>query len=152
MEVERSRDGIQFEKIGAEKARGDGNSLELQTYNFIDAEPLPGANYYRLRQVDKDNKDEYHKIITVLFTDAKSDDIKVFPTIVREELNIALSKETETDGQLYIHNAAGQLVWRGTFERGMQQRTLPLQELPQGQYFITLQTSRVLQTARFVKM
>lgn len=152
MEVERSRDGINFEKIGAEKARGDGNSLELQTYHFIDGEPLPGANYYRLRQIDKDNKDEYHKIITVLFTDAKGDDIKVFPTIVREELNIALSKETETSGNLYIHNIAGQLVWRGTFERGMQQRTLPLQELANGPYFITVQAGATLQTARFVKM
>lgn len=151
MEVERSRDGIKFGKIGEKKAYGDGNSKVQQTYAFTDYEPLPGINYYRLHQFDKDGKDEYHKIESVIFSDSKGGGIQVFPTIVANELNIVWDKETRTDGEVFISNATGQLLLRQAIGAGTQQHNIELPALPAGTYFVTIQNDRTVQTARFVK-
>lgn len=49
-EIQRSIDGDNFSFIG--KVYGNGNSLSVQNYNFIDKNPSIGFNYYRLKQVD----------------------------------------------------------------------------------------------------
>ncbi|MCB0557000.1 MAG: hypothetical protein KDD02_25860, partial [Phaeodactylibacter sp.] len=50
MAVERSADGKVFDEIG--RVPGHGTTLEPQSYTLTDRRPLPGINYYRLRQVD----------------------------------------------------------------------------------------------------
>ena len=49
-EIQRSRDGSEWGVIG--QLTGQGNSSQSTNYEFFDRDPLLGANYYRLRQVD----------------------------------------------------------------------------------------------------
>jgi hypothetical protein len=49
--IERSYNAKNFEAIGQVEGRGD--SEELISYAFMDANPLAGTNYYRLKQVDR---------------------------------------------------------------------------------------------------
>ena len=58
-DIERSSDGISFTKIGSVNAIASG---DVQQYNFNDVMPLPGNNYYRLKQVDKDGSSQYSSI------------------------------------------------------------------------------------------
>jgi hypothetical protein len=44
---------------------GAGNSQVLRKYNAIDANPLAGVNYYRLKQVDNDGKSAYSNTVAV---------------------------------------------------------------------------------------
>ncbi|HYF29866.1 MAG TPA: hypothetical protein VD993_01995 [Chitinophagaceae bacterium] len=62
-EVERSTDGANFKKIGF--VAGAGNSNVLRSYSFTDRNIEHPLYYYRLRQVDDDNKFEYSAIILV---------------------------------------------------------------------------------------
>ena len=62
-EVLRSLDQSTFEVIGI--VGGNGNTNELVTYSFVDNSPAPGANYYRLNQIDYDGTSELHPIIKV---------------------------------------------------------------------------------------
>ncbi|WP_026904263.1 T9SS type A sorting domain-containing protein [Pedobacter glucosidilyticus] len=55
-EIERSVDGISFTKIGSKE--GSGTTIALTKYRFVDENPLPGTNYYRLKQLDIDGKSE----------------------------------------------------------------------------------------------
>src|SRR5690606_21541103 len=55
--IERSGNGSDFGTIG--KAPGKGTSQDKQQYRYTDGDPLPGINYYRLRQVDFDGKTDY---------------------------------------------------------------------------------------------
>ncbi|WP_304068220.1 T9SS type A sorting domain-containing protein [Pedobacter glucosidilyticus] len=55
-EIERSVDGISFTKIGSKE--GSGTTTALTKYRFVDENPLPGTNYYRLKQIDIDGKSE----------------------------------------------------------------------------------------------
>ncbi|PJJ48118.1 hypothetical protein [Hymenobacter chitinivorans] len=61
--VERSADGRQFEPVATVEAAGSSNTL--RTYSSLDARPLPGLNYYRLRQTDTDGTWSLSRILTV---------------------------------------------------------------------------------------
>jgi hypothetical protein len=53
-DVEWSMDGISFEKIG--QVQGAGTTAEIQLHEFLHKKPVNGNNYYRLKQVDFDEK------------------------------------------------------------------------------------------------
>lgn len=63
-ELQRSADGKYFSSIAsiASKATG-GNSTAAINYTIDDAKPFNGANYYRLKQMDKDGKLSYSNIV-----------------------------------------------------------------------------------------
>jgi hypothetical protein len=61
--VERSRDGLQFDSVGAVTALG---RFDLPTtYEFVDLTPVAGCKYYRVRIVDLDGTEEYGKAYKV---------------------------------------------------------------------------------------
>jgi hypothetical protein len=62
-DVERSEDGINFEKTGTVK--GAGNSTERNNYAWIDFNPLNGVSYYRLVQKDFDGKESIYGPLSV---------------------------------------------------------------------------------------
>ncbi|MBP7512451.1 MAG: SBBP repeat-containing protein, partial [Bacteroidia bacterium] len=63
-EVERSGNGVLFEKIG--EVNGTKNSLKTTHYSFMDLYPLMGSNYYRIKQIDLDGQFSYSKIVEAL--------------------------------------------------------------------------------------
>lgn len=65
--LERSMNGIDFEKIG--EVQGAGNSTTILDYSFTDENPFSGINYYRLRQTDFDGAFDYSEIIALRFSD-----------------------------------------------------------------------------------
>jgi len=95
-DIERSKPGGNYEKIGEISAAG--NSNQLLNYQFKDINPNKGLNYYRLRQVDKDNKFLYSPTRWVMLQD-KKDELYVFPTITNATVTV-LSKE-KTFVELY---------------------------------------------------
>ena len=62
--VQRSSDLKEFGDIGRIVAAGEADGR--RQYSFTDIAPLPGANYYRLRMVDKDNTYEYSNVRDVV--------------------------------------------------------------------------------------
>jgi hypothetical protein len=58
-EIERSNDGVRFHKIGALTP----NSTYV--YQYLDLQPLQGAAYYRIKQLDQDGAVSYSKTIKV---------------------------------------------------------------------------------------
>lgn len=61
--IERSTNGINFVEIGTVAAAG--YSTMPLTYNYTDANPVNGINYYRLKMVDIDYTYEYSNIIAI---------------------------------------------------------------------------------------
>lgn len=62
-EIQRSRDGQNFSKIGNVFAKGT-SALE-NSYSFKDIQPFKGTNYYRLSMVDLDGKMSYSKTVAI---------------------------------------------------------------------------------------
>lgn len=150
MEVQRSRDGKRFEAL--DRVQGQGTTATPQRYAFTDEQPLPGVNYYRLKQVDYDGNYEYHRTIAVLFADKYADQkVTLFPSIATDQLNVSLQQEASSDGALVIYNLTGQEVLRLPFQRGMQQQRVRVAHLAEGQYVLRVQHGREVMTSRFVK-
>jgi len=51
--IERSSDGIEYEPVGLKE--GIGSSLEL-LYSWVDAKPVTGNAFYRIKQINDDGK------------------------------------------------------------------------------------------------
>ncbi|MBI5914110.1 MAG: hypothetical protein HY842_01940 [Bacteroidetes bacterium] len=64
---------------------GNSTSSESHDYSFWDEKPLPGTNYYRLRQMDFDGNFEYSKTVSV---DIGLGEITVFPNPVTAVLTV----------------------------------------------------------------
>ena len=62
-EIERSNDGKDWETLGW--VDGNGTTQESQVYQFRDTHPMPGINYYRLRQVDYDGGFEHSTVVSI---------------------------------------------------------------------------------------
>jgi len=61
--IERSTDGENFSDIA--EVAGAGNSTVTLYYNTIDPSPIPGIDYYRLKQTDLDGNYQYSAIVPV---------------------------------------------------------------------------------------
>src|SRR5690606_28516311 len=64
-EIERSTNGLNWSQIGS--VSGMGTTQQRHEYLFTDEYPENGENYYRLKQVDFDDKYEYSPIRLVTF-------------------------------------------------------------------------------------
>jgi len=111
--VERSRDAYSFEEISMQE--GAGNSDAFQYYVVIDRFPFEGISYYRLKQVDYNEKTTYFDIKMVNNNDSYTDkhDLKVFPNPINghSQFNIKLEGFEGGTVQIKIQNMNGYLVY-----------------------------------------
>lgn len=136
MAVERSAEGSRWEELG--RVAGAGTTTQPQDYTFTDEKPLPGLNYYRLRQVDYDGAVEYHKAIVVDFKGA-SDEPRLFPSPAKEQLNIQLPSPAATDCELWLLDTQGRVLQRRGIPQGGTQAAFEVAGLPEGVYFVRMQ-------------
>ena len=83
--LERSADGENYAQLAKVEAKG-----QAATYSFIDQNPLNGANYYRLSQVDKDAKSTELGTKAVTFKLSNDIAVNVYPNPVESEINLSL--------------------------------------------------------------
>ena len=60
--VERSADGKDWSSLAWVPATGSGSSSQKQAYAFLDKQPIPGQNLYRLRQEDRSGLFAYSSV------------------------------------------------------------------------------------------
>ncbi|MEZ4850364.1 MAG: PKD domain-containing protein [Bacteroidia bacterium] len=65
-DLERSSDGQDFQKIG--QVKGNGTTYQPTEYEYTDANPYSGINYYRLKQVNEYGLHVYSDPIQVRFS------------------------------------------------------------------------------------
>lgn len=107
-DVERSSEGVSFEKIG--EVKGYGNSISINEYSFTDAYPLSGVSYYRLKQNDYNGDFEYSHIIAVKNI-AKSlipSEVDIFPNPSSgENITVVLKGLEAQDVTIEIYDMLG---------------------------------------------
>jgi len=130
--IERSTDGINWNTIGTEASKAaNGNSTGTISYFFSDANPLPGINYYRLKQTDINGKYQYSGARLVKLDMAGS--VTVFPNPTHNNVTINGLKA----GQLIqLHSVSGQLLIEK--KAAGAQENIDLSGLATGVYHITV--------------
>jgi hypothetical protein len=103
-DVERSTDASNYVKITTVKAVG--NSSTLQSYAAVDNTPANGINFYRLKQVDIDNRYSYSPVQRVKFG------VGVAPVIYPNPVNSLFTAVAGTDPilEMVIYNLQGKAV------------------------------------------
>ncbi|MBC7903753.1 MAG: choice-of-anchor J domain-containing protein [Gemmatimonadaceae bacterium] len=86
--IERAADGKNFRGIGSVAAAALANGGK--SYQFSDLKPMVGNNFYRLRIVDIDRKEEFSKVVKVNF--AIGMEITVSPNPVSGLVYVSLNK------------------------------------------------------------
>ncbi len=143
-EVERSADAQQWTRIGT--VPGAGNSNDHLDYSLDDNDPLPGINYYRLKQVDYDGQYEYSDIAEVEFSGEEGMHSATVMTIypnplpAGKPLHIALAGPSDQIKTVLIHTALGQQVYRNDPAAG-EGYTLPGLTFSAGTYIVTVLTT-----------
>jgi len=133
--VERSADGIRWISIGRLNA---GNSSQgISQYQFTDAQPLSGSNYYRILQTDLDGKYGYSKTAVVSLA-AATTALKILSNpVVDKQLRFQLGSGTV----VRFVNSTGQEIWNKKLGAGTHQ--IDISGIAQGLYFLTTNTEKV---------
>ncbi len=105
-DVESSVDGIHFNKIGFVE------SNHSSSYNFIDNNPIPGLNYYRLKLLDKDGTFSYSMVRVVKISSTSNNVITIYPNPTKDGwINVNLSDFSNVNNAtLIVVNELGQLI------------------------------------------
>ncbi len=110
--VQHSINSIDWSGIGVVPAAG--NSSIIKNYNHIHTNPIIGVNYYRILQVDLDDRSSYSVIRTLTFT--KSDE--PFIIIGNPVINGLLIVQVNTSIRLALYTADGKLLWQEQVNAG----------------------------------
>jgi hypothetical protein len=106
-EIERSKDGKTFEKIGT--VNGAGNSKVKREYSYTDRSMQKGVVYYRLRQVDLNGEFEVFPMQVVKMNTAE---IKtVAPNPFRDRFEVQYELAANSNVTIEIYKISGEKVY-----------------------------------------
>ena len=143
--IERSNNSNNnFKEVGS--VRSKGNSNQTQQYLFEDFHPFNGGNYYRLKQVDKDSKTSYSKVVFVDF--GKLIAIKLYPNPVKDVLTLeGLTANNKTN--ISIISLQGNILAKTIANNSTY--TWNIKQLPAGTYYVRIEAEKNVTTLKFVK-
>jgi hypothetical protein len=142
--VEKSMDGIHFEPIGTVK--GNGTSNQINYYTFEDYSFNSGTVYYRLKQVDFDNKYEYSKIRAVNVELADPVIITNDPSL--SQIFISFFKKGEAT--FTILDMLGRVVYSGERVSDEPSVTINKSMLSRGFYIVKVQIGSELVSGKII--
>lgn len=143
--VERSPDGQDWSAVA--QLPGAGNSQEVRHYTAVDEHPLPGANYYRLKQTDNDGT-------------ATSSDVRVVEIGARGPGGLVLMPNPATafvdlhangplDAELTLLGMDGRIIRRQRVAASTTLR-IGIDDLPRGAYLVSLADANSVHSARLL--
>jgi hypothetical protein len=147
-QIERSSDGENFSTIG--KIKGEINSTVEKTYNFSDAAPLQGVNYYRIKSKALDGKEAISKIVSVNFSDKVKTALQVYPNPVHSALQVEVMSDEESTKTVQVFDLAGRIVLtqNTVLTKGLNSISLDVNSVLAGTYLVKVGSD----VSRFVKM
>lgn len=145
--VEKSVNGTEWMSIG--EVKGVGNSEVLTNYSLVDASPVAGVQFYRLKQTDVNGDFSYSSIVPVKFGSAATAGVMVYPMPASNVLNIDLNNDAESNVEITILNTMGQVVLNTTVTGSAHQ--LDISKLVSGVYFIEVSSEGNVSKSKLVK-
>lgn len=106
-DIERSSDGRNFSSVLG-KTPAAGNSTTVKNYSFTDNSPLKGANYYRIKQVDKDGKIAYSNTALLNFNGDGA--ISIYPNPAISYLTVEYADLVPGKMQIQVIDGKGAVV------------------------------------------
>ena len=149
--IQRSYDGVTFDSIGFVNAVG--NSSSPQTYTFFDTAAAHDKNFYRLKEIDLDDRSNYSNIIQVNADDARRiNPFVASPSPFTTGLDITFARTPAGRIDVRLMDMTGRQLLR---------KTSPAQQkvhldvgglaLPSGIYLLEVRTDKKTYTQKLIK-
>ncbi|MCF8429092.1 MAG: T9SS type A sorting domain-containing protein [Bacteroidia bacterium] len=148
--IERSFDGINFEKIG--KVKGKNNSIVISNYSYTDPNIFSDLKnqivYYRLNQIDFDGTSSISKVVLITST-FENNGITIFPNPSNGVFNISFESKNNSAAKIKIIDVLGKTVWYNerTLLNGINAINLNLNK---GNYLLIVEENGKLTTKKIV--
>lgn len=149
-ELERSKDGIQFNSIYRVEA---WNNVDYRNYNYLDQSPGNGLKYYRLKLIGSDESIEYSSIVAIDRKGENANDFLIYPNPVEDEIQIEFVLENPEELNFKLENPLGQIVLqkRLKFNSGLNLFKIELGELSAGTYLLNISTENFHKEQKLIK-
>ncbi len=137
-EIERSTNGSSFTIIGAVAAQ---NSSVVYKYNFLDATPTKGNNYYRLRSTSLSGDVTYSNILRLNMGAGRTDMVVISNPVRGGIVNLQLSNMAKGKYAINVFNNVGQRVYTQSMDLtdGSSSEAINLpSNVAKGTYFVQL--------------
>lgn len=143
-EIERGDNGNRYSPLLMQAAVGHGDN----SYSVVDANPLSGMNYYRLKMVDKDGRFTYSNIIR-LKNNVKSV-FSMFPNPAKN--NLVVTHPAGSDQSfIQLVQADGKVVYNQNITAGAVQSSLDISALKPGIYLVSVFSDNQTSSFKLVK-
>lgn len=145
-EVQRSKDGLSWIKIAT--VDGHGNSNKMISYEAVDANPISGISYYRLKQTDFNGQFEYSEIRMV---NRSSVAASLYASPNPSNGIFTINRDIKDPNDVRVYNLSGKVVdgYRVEVET---QLKVDLSDLRAGVYLLNIQFGEGLsETVRLIK-
>ncbi|MDF2188547.1 T9SS type A sorting domain-containing protein [Paraflavitalea sp. CAU 1676] len=152
-DIERAdeRNSADFKRVATLPAKGANGG----TYEWTDKNVMGGLKYYyRLKQIDLDERYRYSEIRTASLDDVTNTSVKLMPNPVDKELRVVLGGTIREEQLLIkITDARGRVVMVKDYKLSTGRKlTMSAVALMQGQYFLTVESGKsVLAVKPFFK-
>jgi len=135
-ELEHSTDGVEFSTIG--RVTGAGTTEKQQRYERMHDQPVPGINYYRLKDVDYSGKENYSSTVSASI-DKPDRDVTVTPNPFDKELMLYFDEPVDYSALVQLTDIHGRVVVEYKLEEGTINHYMSINEhLEKGVYIITI--------------
>ncbi len=153
-EIQKSSDNSNWNKVGF--VTGHGTTSEVHNYSFIDANPLTGISYYRLKQIDFDGTSEYSNIIEIIYGTVADYSLEQnYPNPFNPTTKINYSIKEEGNVELRIFDLLGSEIATLVSEEkepGNYEVYFDASNLSSGVYLYTLKAGSFVQTRKMLLM
>lgn len=150
--LERADHNLHFQAIA--QIEGAGLSTAIQTYRWVDTQPLRGESYYRLRQTDFDGQHSFSPLVAVYLPYAEQT-LRLAPNPASEFVNLTLQIPSENPEPLEVavFDLLGKMVIQQKFSVNTGTNQLQLQTglLPAGLYLLQVRSPDVRLAVRLEK-
>ena len=103
--LERAADPTNFEVLAIIKA-SDG--FERKQYEFLDSNPYPGDNFYRLSLTDINGNTHYSEVERLVFSSHLG--VRVYPNPASENLFVDIPSESSAESRFRLYSLSGKLL------------------------------------------
>lgn len=145
-EVEHSRDGYHFQKVGT--VEGEGTTAEAKSYFYFHRMSIGGTHYYRLKQIDTDGTFDYSNVVGVIVDNGGK--LSIYPNPVKDVIYV---QQDGLDGNSHFQlmDALGRKLNTSlSGNAGFYEINLP-KNLPRGTYWLKVERAGKVQTLPVVK-
>jgi hypothetical protein len=145
-DVQKSTDGSTWTSIG--RVNGAGSSNSTKTYQFTDHSG--GTAQYRIKQVDNNGAVAYSSIVRTSCS-SSSFYVKLYPIPARDKLTLVVNLDKAVKSNVYVVDNNGRVVMSLplTMNKGVNNFTLDVSHLSQGQYYLQSTAEEVKINHRF---